>query len=64
MDKQSLCGNAKQSHSGKVRHFHAHFEIFRHIQELFRNTQAYSGSCVTMDYLHSVTLAYSEPWYI
>ena len=30
--------------------------IFRHVQELFRNVQAYSDSCVT--------LAYSKPWYI
>ena len=30
--------------------------IFRHVQELFRNIQAYSETCVT--------LAYSEPWYI
>ena len=51
-------------HSGRIRYIHAYFCIFRHnrhIQELFRNIQAYSESCVTDIFR---VLVYMELWHI
>ena len=43
-------------YSDRFRYIHAYSCIIRHIQELFRYNQTYSGSCVI--------LIYSEPWHI